>query len=213
MIDIYYSRVACNTFIVYNKDKEGFLVDPGYNNNNVLLDHIKKIGVNIKAILITHAHFDHICALEDIVNEFKDVKVYIHEEEAELLTNPKHNLTIEVKDEIGKLLDFSPKSLILLQDNEEFEVSGFKIRCIHTPFHTKGSCCYLVESEKALFSGDSLFYTTIGRTDLPTGSNRTVESSLLKIKNLPDNLKVYPGHGVITDLDREKKYNQYLRNI
>ena len=213
MVDIFYSRQACNTYVMFNEHNEGFLVDPGYNHNNVLIDHLKKIGVNLRGILITHAHFDHIAALEDILKLYPDAKVYIHEEELDILINPELNLSCEDVDWLTHELIFKPKSLILLTDNEEFEVSGFKIKCLHTPFHTKGSSCYLVKHEKALFTGDSLFFTTIGRTDLPTGSNRTIESSLMKIKSLPDGLKVYPGHGIITDLDREKKHNQYLRNI
>lgn len=213
MVDIFYSRQACNTYIVFNENNEGFLVDPGYNANNVLIDHIKKLNINLKAILITHGHFDHIGALEDILNLFPEIPVYIHEEEAEFLTNPKLNLSIEASEWLGKVLDYNPKNIKTLLDNEEFEVAGFKINCLHTPFHTKGSSSYLVSSEKEVFTGDSLFYMTVGRTDLPTGSNRTLESSLLKLKKLPDELKVYPGHGVVTSLEREKKYNHYLRNI
>ena len=95
----------------------------------------------------------------------------------------------------------------------EISECGFEIKVIATPFHTVGSVCYYLDSEKALFSGDTLFFSTIGRTDLPTGSNKTVESSLSKLKCLPDGVKVYPGHGACTSLDREKKYNSYLKNI
>ena len=103
--------------------------------------------------------------------------------------------------------------MVTLSDNEEIEVAGFKIKMIKTPFHTKGSACYYAESENILFSGDTLFYTTIGRTDLPTGSNRSVSDSLKKLLKLPLETKVYPGHGVVTTLERESKYNVYLRNI
>ena len=90
-------------------------------------------------------------------------------------------------------------------------IGPFEFETIFTPGHTKGSVCYKFANE--LFTGDTLFYTTIGRTDLPTGSNKTIQSSLAKLISLPENLKVYPGHGVITSLDREKKYNPYLKNI
>ena len=167
----------------------------------------------VAAVINTHAHFDHISALKDILNEFEDVKVYIFNEEIDILINPKLNLSHVREDNGEKDIDFRPKNLIGLSDHEEFETCGFKIKCIHTPFHTKGSSCYFVATEQALFSGDTLFFTTIGRSDLPTGSERTIESSLAKLISLPENTKVYPGHGVITNLDREKKYNQYLRNI
>lgn len=213
MIDSFISRIACNSYIVFNDKKEGFLIDPGYNKGNCLIEHIKKLGVDIKAVLITHAHYDHITALKDVVNEFNNPAVYIFRDEFDILTNPRLNLSNIREDGDERILDFSPNNIILLDDGEKFNVAGFEIEVIHTPFHTKGSVCYLVNSESALFSGDTLFFTTIGRSDLPTGSERTISSSLSKLLVLPDYLKVYPGHGIATSLEREKKYNSYLKNI
>ncbi len=214
MIDIYYSRVACNAYIMYNENDEGFLVDPGYSLNNGLIDHIKKLNKNIKAILITHGHYDHIYALKDVLEFYKDAKVYILRDEFEFLSDPSLNLSNVVEDDLKiETISFVPQNIELLNDGDEINVAGFNIKVIATPFHTKGSCCYYLEKEKAIFTGDTLFYTTIGRSDLPTGSNRTISSSLKKLINLPDNIKVYPGHGVVTSLDREKKYNSYLKNI
>jgi len=213
IFDTYHSRVACNTYIVGNDNNEGFLVDPGINVNNALIEHIKKIGVTIKAILITHAHMDHISALEEVLKEVGDVKVYIFKDEEEMLSNPRLNLSCY--DEYPEYTDltFVPNNLILLDDGEEIDICGFKIKVIHTPFHTSGSACYLLEKENILFSGDTLFYSTIGRTDLPTSTARTISSSLRKLIVLADDVKVYPGHGVSTSIEREKKYNSYLRNI
>ena len=214
MVDIYYSRIACNTYVMYNENNDAFLVDPGYSLNNGLIDHIKKLNKNIKAILITHGHYDHIYALKDVLELYKDVKVYILRDEAEFLTDPSLNLTDKDYNELGiETFSFMPQNIELLEDGDVINVAGFNIKVIATPFHTKGSCCYYVESEKVLFTGDTLFYTTIGRSDLPTGSSRTISSSLKKLIDLPDGIKVYPGHGFITDLDREKKYNSYLKNI
>ena len=215
MIDIYYSRIGANSFIGYNENKEGFLVDPGCNPNGAIIDHIKKLGVNIVAILITHGHFDHIHALEEVCKEFPNANVYISIDEANFLENPDLNLSgeDEVQADGYKYLTYVPEHLIKVSDGEIIKEAGFEIQVIATPFHTKGSVCYYVESEKALFSGDTLFFTTIGRTDLPTGSSRTIESSLAKLKALPDGIKVYPGHGACTNLDREKKYNSYLKNL
>ena len=191
MVDIYYSRVACNTYIMFNENDEAFLVDPCLSNNNALLDHIKKVNKNIKAILLTHAHFDHIYGLEDVCNLYPDAKVYICEKECDILSNPKLNLSTELDGKNAKLLTFIPKNLLKVSDNDEIKCAGFKIKVIETPFHTHGSVCYYVESENVLFTGDTLFFTTIGRTDLPTGSERTVEPSLKKIKNQKERKSSY----------------------
>ncbi len=215
MIDIFYSRIACNCYVVYNEHDDAFLVDPGYSLNNGLIDHIKKLNKNIKAILITHGHYDHIYALKDVLELYKDAKVYILREEVEFLSNPDLNLSnSEFGEGVGaKPINFVPNNLHLLDDGDIIDIVGLEIKVIATPFHTRGSCCYYLEKEKALFSGDTLFFSTIGRSDLPTSSNRTISSSLKKLVDLPDGIKVYPGHGAITFLDREKKYNSYLKNI
>ena len=215
MVDILYSRIGANSFIGFNEKREGFLVDPGYNVDNVLINHIRKLGVKIVAILITHGHFDHIHALEEVCNEFPDANVYISEDEADFLTDVDLNLSTEpeLADQGVHKLTYVPTHLIKVNDGDIIKEAGFDIQVIGTPFHTKGSVCFYLDSEKALFSGDTLFFTTIGRTDLPTGSNRTIKSSLAKLKELPDGIKVYPGHGACTNLDREKKYNAYLKNI
>lgn len=214
MVDIYYSRVACNCYVMYNDNDEAFLVDPGYSLENGLIDHIKKLNKNIKAILITHGHYDHIYALKDVLDIYKDAKVYILRDEIEFLTDPSLNLTDKNWTEFDiKPINFMPKNVELLDEGDIINVAGFDIKVIATPFHTKGSCCYYVEKEKVLFTGDTLFFTTIGRSDLPTGSSKTISSSLRKLKELPDGIKVYPGHGAVTNLDREKKYNSYLNNI
>ncbi len=214
MVDIYYSRVACNCYVMYNEHDEAFLVDPGYSLDNGLIDHIKKLNKNIKAILITHGHYDHVYALKDVLELYKDAKVYILRDEKDFLTDPSLNLTDKDYNDLGiETLSFMPQNIKFLDDGDIISVAGFDIKVIATPFHTKGSCCFYVESEKILFTGDTLFYTTIGRSDLPTGSSRTISSSLKKLVDLPEGIKVYPGHGFITDLDREKKYNSYLKNI
>lgn len=213
MIDSFISRSACNSYILYNEKKEAVLVDPGYNVRNCLVEHIENLGVEIKAILITHGHYDHITALEDVLNRFPDAMTYISEDEQEVLINPRLNISYFRDDGQDKILEYLPKKLTLLGDYESFEVAGYLIEMIKTPFHTEGSACFYVASEKALFSGDTLFYSTIGRTDLPTGSERQIESSLRKLAALPDDVKVYPGHGIMTRLEREKKYNSHLRNI
>lgn len=213
MVDIYYSRVGANTYVIFNENNEVFVVDPGFSNNNQVIDHIKKLNKKIKAILITHGHYDHIYALEDLVKLYPNAKVYISSNEKDFLTSPDLNLSANSEFGEIKLINFLPNNLVEVDDEDIINVCGYKIKVIATPFHTKGSVCYFIEDEKLLFSGDTLFYSTIGRSDLPTGTSRTIESSLLKLKKLPKDVKLYPGHGPISTLDREKAHNAYLKNI
>ncbi len=206
MVDIFETKEACTSYLMWNDNHEGFIVDPGYNYHDCLINHIKKMDVIIKAILLTHAHYDHIGALEDVVKAFPDCITYIHKNELDLLTDPRKNLSF-----CSKKLDYLPNKLCEVDDNESFEVSGFQIKVLHTPFHTHGSCCFYLEKENILFSGDTLFRSSIGREDLPTGSSKTISSSLAKLLNLPDKTLIYPGHGPKTDLGREKNYNSYLK--
>jgi len=215
MVDIYYNREGANSFLCINEKNEAFLVDPSISLDGGLIDHINKLNVKLVAILITHGHWDHIASLEELCKLYPDIPVYISDEESEFLTNTDLNLSKAAKEEGYQvpILDYLPKHLIKVYDGEILDVAGFKVEVILTPFHTRGSACYVVTSEKALFSGDTLFFATVGRTDLPTGNARIMESSLRKLKQLPDELKVYPGHGACTRLEREKKYNSYLKNI
>ena len=215
MIDIYYSRDGANSFFAINENREAVLIDPSFSEHGGLFDHIEKLNVKIVAILITHGHWDHIASLKRICELYPEARVYISEIESDFLTDLNLNLSKAANEEgYGvKILDYLPNNLIKVNDGDDIEEAGFKFKVILTPFHTKGSVCYLLESEKALFSGDTLFFSTVGRTDLPTGNARLMESSLRKLKILPDGLKVYPGHGACTNLDREKKYNTYLKNI
>lgn len=215
MVDIYYARDGANSFFVINENNEAVLIDPSFSEHGGLFDHIEKINVKIVAILITHGHWDHIASLEKVCSLFPDVRVYISSDEAEFLTNIDLNLSKAAKEEgyDVSILNYLPVHLYKVNDNDYIEEAGFKFKVLVTPFHTKGSACFYLESEKALFSGDTLFFSTVGRTDLPTGTTKTMASSLKKLKMLPDGLKVYPGHGACTNLDREKNYNHYLKNI
>ena len=215
MVDIYYSRDGANSFFAINENREAVLIDPSFSEHGGLFDHIEKLNVKIVAILITHGHWDHIASLKRIGELYPEARVYISEIESDFLTDVNLNLSKAANEEgYGvEILDYLPNNLIKVNDDDDIEEAGFKFKVILTPFHTKGSVCYLLESEKALFSGDTLFFSTVGRTDLPTGNARLMESSLRKLKILPDGLKVYPGHGACTNLDREKKYNSYLKNI
>lgn len=194
------SGFQTNCFIVYNDEtKEAIIIDPASSPERVV-DKIVSFGCIPKAILLTHGHGDHIGAVEELKNKYK-IKVYVHKDEKETLENPEINLSYMM----GENISFSPD--ILLEDGETINIAGFKIKVIHTPGHTKGSCCYLFEEYGVLFSGDTLFYGSYGRTDFPTGSQSQLMRSIKeKLLILDPTTVVYSGHGSETTIGDEVKW-------
>ena len=157
-------------------------------------------SLTLKSILLTHGHGDHILAVNELKKEF-GVKVY----EA-LLLNPAQNLSQAL---FGVSVVVQPD--VLLEDGQEFEEAGIRLRMLHTPGHTPGGCCYYQPEERVLFSGDTLFCGSIGRTDFPGGSlSELICSVKEKLLVLPEDVRVYPGHEEMTTIGHEKKYNPYM---
>lgn len=196
--------VSTNCYVVANEEKkECFLIDPGTFRQEIV-SYIKDEGLAMKAVLLTHGHFDHIMGIDGFLKEFP-VPVYAHEEEKILLENSHYNAS----DMYGDGYTFT--SAVYVADGQILDVAGMKIRVIHTPGHTVGGCCYYLEDERVLFSGDTLFQESIGRADLPTGNaSMLVRSVRDKLLVLPENVKVYPGHEEMTTIEMEKKYNPFI---
>lgn len=196
------SICGTNCYILYNSDSmEGIIIDPAAD-SDVIDASVKSLGVDIKAIFLTHGHFDHIGAVDDLKKMYQ-IKVYAHEDEVEITENGMLNLSAMFEEANSVKVDEK------LRDGDMLEMCGFSIKLIHTPGHTKGSCCYLInDGEKdRLFSGDTLFYGSHGRTDFPTGSGRQIMDSIIhKLLVLDDNLEVYSGHGEMTFIGDEKKW-------
>lgn len=198
---------TCNTYVVSNDAKDCVIIDPGSNENGCLDSYLECHALNLKAILITHGHYDHISGLFSLKTKSP---VYISYQEEDFLTDPYLNLSAYARKEPLIIEGLEIKNI---QDGDLLNIREMAFKVIETPFHTHGSVCFYLESQNILFSGDTLFHLGIGRTDLPTGSNKTIFSSLKKLKSLSKNTLVYPGHGENTTLDSEFRYNEYFLQL
>lgn len=197
-------QVQTNCYVVINDEtKECFVVDPGASAKQ-LAERIRKDELNPVAILLTHGHFDHAGAAEELAKEF-GVKIYAHEAEEDTLKDSNKNVSWMVGANEVYHAD------IFLKDEQELEIAGFEIKVFHTPGHTEGGCCYYLKEEGVLFSGDTLFAQSVGRTDFPGGSMSAIVRSIKdKLMTLPEDTVVYPGHNDPTTIETERMYNPYL---
>lgn len=183
--------------------KECVVVDPG-DYGAYIIEQAKDNGYEISAILLTHGHFDHIQGVNEI-KEKTGCKVYILDKEKELLETPRLNCSIMHKG------PYSTKADIYVKGGDIINEAGLTFTVIATPGHTIGSACFYAPNEKVLFAGDTLFQMSVGRCDLPTGSERTLRESIKnKLYILPDDVMVYPGHGPETSIGFEKKHNYFV---
>jgi len=194
--------ISTNCYLAINEEtKQTVVIDPAASPSS-LMGHLKAEGLKVEAILLTHGHFDHIMAVPELEAEF-GAPVYAYEAEEALLKDTQMNLSAPW---VGRALSLSAERL--LKDGEKFELAGFEIQAIHTPGHTAGGVSYYLAAEQVLFSGDTLFCESYGRTDFPTGSGRDLVSSVVdKLFVLPEEVNVYPGHESQTTIGHEKKYN------
>lgn len=196
--------VHTNCYVFHlNDSKNCILVDPGED-----VDKIKELidrkELKPEAILLTHGHFDHIMAVNELTASYR-CPVYACDKEEKVLGDCMLNCSRH-----GAGVPYTVKADRLLKDGEKVSLAGMEIQLLHTPGHTGGSCCYYV-NESVCFSGDTLFYESIGRTDLPTGNDMIIADSIIdKILVLNEDTVVYPGHGFRTTVEYEKKNNPYV---
>ena len=196
--------VSTNCYFAINDEtKEVVIIDPGAAAKQ-LAAKVTEGGLKPAAILLTHGHFDHAAAAEELA-KLLDVKVYAHEAERETLENPGINLSgWEGKTEVYHADEYAA-------DNAFLELAGFEVQVLHTPGHTVGGCCYYFKEQSTLFSGDTLFCTSIGRTDFPKGSaSQLIRAINEKLMILPDETAVYTGHGEMTTIGMERVHNPFL---
>lgn len=195
-----------NTYYIYDEEsREALIVDPAGDHMRII-ERVNKLSIKPVGILITHGHFDHILALDEIRNHF-GIKVYAGANERAVLRDSTVNLSAGF---MGQ--GYCTEADVYLKDGEEFEVEGFKIKALEVPGHTVGGMCYYFENSGIVFSGDTLFAESIGRTDFPGGSMSALINGIKdKLYTLPDDTVVYPGHAESTTIAREKKYNPFIR--
>lgn len=178
-----------NSYILYNGANIA-IIDPA-DKFEFFKEKIEKENLNLKYVFLTHAHADHILALYKMLEEY-DIKVVANIEEKDMLIKKVDNCAsvFGLEQKVFKLEKF-----IFVNDGEYIDFDDIKIKCISTPGHTKGSTCYLIENENILFTGDTIFESSFGRTDLASGSSKDIINSIVKLfKNYSDCI-IYPGHG------------------
>ena len=191
---------ATNCYLVYDEiSKQACLIDPAVYDKKIYEVILSK-ELHLAYIILTHGHFDHILG----ANEFRNrtgAKIAAHVLETEYLENPSKSLTG------GETVSTD----IVLKEDNILTFGDITLKVIHTPGHTKGSCCFVCENGRVIFSGDTLFKGSIGRYDLYGGNYHALMDSLNKLKAIEDNYKIYPGHGGNTTLDNEIVENPYFR--
>lgn len=190
-------HIDTNCYIVYDdKTKEAVVIDPAAS-DKAMSDFIEDNGLRVKYTINTHGHYDHIGG-----NKALGFPVLIHEADAGCLKNPLKNLSI-TSGEVVPAVEASR----FLKDGDTIEINSMAFKVVHTPGHTPGSIT--LERGDILFTGDTLFYRGVGRTDLPFADQDKLEKSLKKLFAYPDGTKIYPGHGPISTIGDERKYYQF----
>jgi len=189
-----------NTYFLVNEDtNEAIVIDSGENYKKIKLTE-QTLGIKIKAVLLTHAHFDHAGNAKQLQND--GAKVYISKKDFNKLLNEEN-----LASDFGRKFEYVTADFTF-EDNQELDICGIKIKTILTPGHTDGSACFIVNN--MLFTGDTLFLESVGRTDFISGNRDDLVESVKKLFSLNGEYLVYPGHEEFTTLDHERKYNTFV---
>ena len=213
-----------NCAIVWNDQREAFVIDPGSDAADIAAI-LKENDLTVVAYLLTHGHADHLCALAEL-HAARPAPVYIHTEDLKWAFGPQNQIlpyypvpgkpvTEFIHPETSKDCHSTSFRCRRIASTSlpavEWKISDLRFQCLETPGHTKGCVCYYFEQEKVIFTGDTLFKGTCGRTDLPGGDGRILAASLKKLAALPNDVIVYPGHNESTTIGYEKKTNFFMQ--
>lgn len=194
-----------NCYFVYQEGSTDVIFFDPADKGDYIYEKLQEKGLNVKGILLTHGHFDHIWGTNKL-RELSGAPIYAYEAEKVLCEDAITN----VSDQVGRPYTVVPDYYV--KDGEKITIAGMTCKVIATPGHTVGSCCYYFEEAGMLIAGDTLFQESVGRTDLATGSMSAIIHSVKdKLFLLPDETKVYPGHGDVTSIGHEKRYNPFVQ--
>lgn len=192
-----------NCYLIWDEEKRAAIIDPGGEADRIL-EAVRREGLAVEAVLLTHVHFDHMLAVPAILQE-TGAQLLVPEADVPALADDTRSLLTWLHPRPS--LGLSPDRL--LREGDIVSVGSLSLRVLHTPGHTPGSSCYLCG--EALFSGDLLFAGSVGRTDFPGGDPGSMRRSLALVAALAGDRQVYPGHGPETTLEQERWENPYLR--
>ncbi|WP_373774458.1 MBL fold metallo-hydrolase [Streptococcus ferus] len=198
-----------NTYLISN-DQAVLVVDPGSNGQNILAK-LQDINKPVAAILLTHAHYDHIMSVDLVRQAFNHPPVYIAEKEASWLGSPLDNLSgLDRHRDMEDVLVAPADHYFNYQ--QDYDIAGFQFKVVETPGHSWGGVSFIFPEEAMVFSGDALFKGTIGRTDLPTSNYEDLISGIQRhLFSLPNHYTVHPGHGPNTSIGHEKNSNPFFQ--
>ncbi|MCD8038752.1 MAG: MBL fold metallo-hydrolase [Lachnospiraceae bacterium] len=194
-----------NCYYVYREGADEIvIIDPGDSGAQVYED-VKSLGFEkVAGILLTHGHGDHTGGVQEL-KSLSGAKVFAYEDEAGLLKDPENN----VSGWFGKAYGFEADEYF--SDRQTFTMAGVELETLHTPGHTKGGCCFYAKADGILFCGDTIFNGSVGRTDLYSGSaGALIDSIRERIMTLPDEVKLYPGHGDASTVGYERTHNPFI---
>ena len=204
--------LSCNCYVVSDDDGNAVIIDP-CEHGRELYSYVETQNLKLCAVIITHAHFDHIYGLTHLIDEAREngysIPVHIHTGDAPAMSDSDKNLSAPL---FRKPYTYTG-TLNELRDGDTVSVGTMTFKVMSCPGHTPGSALYIEESQKTIFAGDVIFDGSIGRTDFPGGDMGEMRKSLEKIMELDDDYKIYSGHGGSTTVGDERNFNPYIANL